>query len=69
MKAVITTAERVRTVLSAKPETRHDVLALQFAVWEEEGLVLSAAQRSVITRLSQPETIRRTSRKILNEGA
>lgn len=62
-KAVDVIAE----VLSERPDTRTSVLRLLFAVWERQGLSLSPAQRKVVDHLIQPETIRRASRKMMNE--
>lgn len=54
-------------VLAERPDTRSNVLRLLFAVWERQGLALSPAQVAKVDQLIQPETIRRASRKMMNE--
>lgn len=58
--------ERVRKILAERPETQHDVRLLLFAVWEQDGLLPPPLE--MLVRLTQPETIRRTSRRIMNEA-
>lgn len=55
----------IREVLQERPETQEDVRALLFAVWEKQGLTPPAPE--MMLKLMQPETIRRESRKIMNE--
>lgn len=62
-----TSKELVIQVLDAEPETRHDVRLLTLRHWRREGLILTPEQEAMIPYLTQPETIRRVSRKILNE--
>lgn len=59
--------ERVEEVLSRHAETRRDNRLLILRVWEEYGLQLTPAQWETVTRLPQPETIRRTRAKLQNE--
>lgn len=63
-----TIKELVRVVLEECPGAAHDVRQLLFNVWQRQGFELSVTQRAILDELAQPETIRRASRKILNEG-
>jgi hypothetical protein len=63
----MTGKEEVETVLDEHPETRGDNRFLLFRVWERQGLQLTPEQWEMVSRLRQPETIRRTRAKLQNE--
>jgi|GEM_PF-3989464 len=57
----------VRDALKLHPEARFDAARAILAVWEADGLVLTAHQRQAIDRLTNPRTIIRTLARLQNQ--
>lgn len=57
---------RVTSMLSQHPECRDNDAVLAFAVWEEEGFVLTDEQRKLVAHLSKPGSLVRMRAHVQN---